>query len=126
MEAFTKEAGNGYDVVLDFLWGRPTELFFQTLVPKAAGFATHKTRFVEIGESAGSSISLPAEVIRTSGLEIMGAGNVSPQIVPEALNQIWTWISEGKLIIDIEKVPLKDVAQAWERKTEGQRIVIVP
>src|ERR1700722_5992615 len=42
-EAFIKEAGTGYDVVLDFLWGRPTELFLRTLVPKEAGFAVHKT-----------------------------------------------------------------------------------
>ena len=125
-EAFVNEAGKGYDIVLDFLWGRPTELLFQTLVPKVAGFATHKTRFVEIGESAGSSISLSAEVLRTSGLEISGGGNIPPEVVPEAMKQIWAWIGEGKLSIDIEKLSLKDIAEAWERKTDGKRIVIVP
>jgi NADPH:quinone reductase-like Zn-dependent oxidoreductase len=125
-EAFVKEAGKGYDVVLDFIWGHPTELFLRTLVPKAAGFATHKTRFVQIGESAGATISLPAEVLRTSGLEISGAGNIPPEVVPEAVKQIWTWIAENQLSIDIETVAMKDIAGAWNRETNGKRIVIIP
>ena len=28
-EAFVRETGDGYDVILDFLWGHPTELLFQ-------------------------------------------------------------------------------------------------
>jgi NADPH:quinone reductase-like Zn-dependent oxidoreductase len=31
--AFTQAAGDGYDVVLDFLWGHPTEILLRTLVP---------------------------------------------------------------------------------------------
>lgn len=73
-EAFTKEAGKGYDNILDFLWGHPTELLLETLVPKQAGFATHRTRFVQIGQSAGKNITLPAEALRTSGLELMSIG----------------------------------------------------
>ena len=121
-----REAGKGYDIVLDFLWGHPTELLLKTLVPKEAGFAKHKTRFVQIGEAAGSTISLSAETIRTSGLEITGAGNVPPEVLPEALKQVWEWVAAGRVSIDVEKVPLKDIAEAWDRKTEGKRIVITP
>jgi NADPH2:quinone reductase len=124
-EALIKEAGKGYDIVLDYLWGHPTELLFKTFVPKEAGFARHKTRFVQIGEAAGPTISLSAETIRTSGLEITG-GNVPPEAVREALKQVWEWLAAGKLSIDIETVPLKDIAEAWHRKTEGKRIVIIP
>jgi NADPH2:quinone reductase len=125
-EAFAKERGEGYDVILDFLWGHPTELLLKTLVPKEAGFAQRRIRFVQIGEAAGPAISLPAEAIRTSGVEITGAGNIPPEVVPEAMTQVWDWIKENKLCIDIERVPLKDIADAWERKTEGKRIVVVP
>src|SRR6185369_6801998 len=31
--AFKQEAGAGYDVILDFLWGHPTEILIQTLTP---------------------------------------------------------------------------------------------
>ena len=34
MDEFQKQAGDGYDVILDFLWGHPTELLIKTLVPR--------------------------------------------------------------------------------------------
>ena len=125
-EAFLREAGKGYDVVLDYLWGHPTELLLQVLTPKQAGFVNHNTRLVQIGEAAGPTITLPAEALRTSGVRLTGAGDVPGEAVPEATKQIWEWMKEGKLTMKIEQVPLKDVGEAWERKTEGERIVLVP
>jgi NADPH:quinone reductase-like Zn-dependent oxidoreductase len=125
-EAFLQDAGKGYNIILDFLWRHPTELLLRTLVPKEAGFATHRTRFIQIGEAAGSTVSLSAETLRTSGVEMTGAGNIPPEVVPEAMKQVWEWIKEHKLLIDIEEVPLKDITEAWQRKTERKRIVIVP
>ena len=124
--AFAKEAGKGYDIVLDFLWGTPTELLLRTLVPKEAGFAKHRTRFVQIGASAGATIALPAEALRTSGLEMTGAGNISPEVLTDATKQVWEWIQAQKLIVDVEKVPMKNIAAVWEQKTEGKRLVIIP
>ena len=43
-EAFAAETGGGYDVVLDFLWGRPTELLLKALVPNRIG-QSKPTRF---------------------------------------------------------------------------------
>jgi len=124
--AFLREAGKGYDIVLDYLWGRPTELLLQALVPKQAGFVTHKTSLVQIGAAAGPTITLPAEALRTSGVRLTGAGEVPGEAVPEATKQIWEWMKEGKLTMDIEQVALKDVGEAWLRKTGGERIVLVP
>jgi NADPH2:quinone reductase len=124
--AFLREAGQGYDIILDFLWGHPTELLLNTLIPKEAGFATHRTRFVQIGEAAGSHLSFPAQALRTSGVEMTGAGNIPPEVVPEAVQQVWEWMKEGTLHIEIEEVPLKDIAEAWQRNPPGKRIVIVP
>jgi len=124
--SFIQNAADGYDVVLDFLWGHPTELLLKTLVPKEAGFAIRRTRFVQIGESAGPVISLSAEMLRTSGLEMGGAGNIPPEVLLEAVRQGWEWTKESKVRVDVEKVSLRDIAEAWNRKTEGKRIVIVP
>jgi NADPH:quinone reductase-like Zn-dependent oxidoreductase len=125
-EALLQEAGQGYDIVLDFLWGHPTELLLRTLVPKEARLATHRTRLIQIGEAAGSTVSLSAEMLRTSGLEMTGVGNIPPEVVPEGMQQVWAWIQTRQLQIDIEEVPLLEIAEAWQRKTEGKRIVIVP
>jgi NADPH:quinone reductase-like Zn-dependent oxidoreductase len=124
--AFHQEAGKGYDLILDFLWGHPTEILLSTLVPEEAGFASHRTRFVQIGEAAGSMISLSADTLRTSGVEMTGAGNITPEVLSEALQQVWIWIQAHQLQIDIEEVPLRDVAEIWQRKTKGKRFVFVP
>lgn len=129
LEAFKREIStSGGQVVLDFLWGHPTELLIEALVPHDLSFAKRHVRLVQIGEMAGSTISLAAEALRTSGLEILGAGGgLTPEAVSEGTQQVWEWIKTGKLRADIEQVPLKDVESAWKRTDiHGKRIVIVP
>ena len=123
--AFARESGDGYDIILDFLWGHPTELLFRTLTPSTVGFAKRRTRYIQIGQAAGSAITFPAEALRTSGLELTGAGSIPMEVLPEAMEQVWAWMREKKLAIDVEKMHLRDIAQAWDRKTTGKRIVIV-
>jgi NADPH2:quinone reductase len=128
-DAFKREAGaSGYDIILDFLWGRPTELLIATLVPDTLGFAKGKIRLVQIGEKAGSHITLPANSLRTSGLTMIGAGaGLTPEAVAEGTNQVWDWIKTGKLHADIERVSLRDVERAWKRvDVHGKRLVIIP
>jgi NADPH:quinone reductase-like Zn-dependent oxidoreductase len=125
-DAFARESGEGYDVVLDFLWGHPTELLFRALTPSDVAFPTHKTCYVQIGQAAGPSITLFAEALRTSGIEIIGGSYVSPGVLREAMEQVWAWTRERKLTIDVEKMALREITEAWERKTAGKRIVIVP
>jgi NADPH:quinone reductase-like Zn-dependent oxidoreductase len=125
-EAFTKAAGKGFDIVLDFLWGNPAELLLKTLVPRQVGFATHRTRYIQIGQSAGEQITLPAETLRTSGLELMGIGKISPEVIGAGVQQVWQWIRENKLGIEIEKVSLNDISGGWLQQTKGKRIVVVP
>ena len=127
IEAFTEEGAAAYDVILDFLWGHPTELLLKAFIPKEAGFASRRVRLIHVGEAAGSTISLSGEALRTSGVEITGgAANIPSDAIPEAMRQVWTWIREEKLHIDIEKVPLRDIEKTWHRATHGKRIVIIP
>lgn len=42
VKAFKNEAGEGYDVIIDFLWGRPTELLIKTMVPEEIGYIGKK------------------------------------------------------------------------------------
>ncbi|MFD1676768.1 quinone oxidoreductase family protein [Alicyclobacillus fodiniaquatilis] len=127
VEQFRREAGKGFDVILDFLWGRVTELLIRSLVPQGLSFAQGRTRLVQIGEKAGSTISLLADALRTTGLEIMGAGaGLTPEAIPAGAAQVWDWIRAGKLRMDIEQVALQDVADVWERDDfHGKRVVIV-
>ena len=126
IEGLKKEAGEGYDVILDFLWGHPTELLIKTLVPNELKIPK-PVRLIQIGEKAGTTISLSADSMRTSGLEIRGgAAGITPEAMGEGTNQVWEWLKENKLQIDIEQVPLKEIESAWRRTDfQGKRIVIV-
>jgi len=127
-EAFTTEdAGNKFDVVMDFLWGHPAELLINTFIPKEAGFARRTIRYLQIGEKAGSPLSLPAAALRTSGLQLMGIGMIPMEILTEEMTRVWNWIGEDKFFMEIERVPLADIATAWQQDNlAGKRLVIIP
>jgi NADPH2:quinone reductase len=122
------EVGAGCDIILDFLWGHPTEVLIKTLVPHELAFARRRVRLVQIGEMAGSTISLSADALRTSGLEICGGGaGISAEAISTATDQVWDWIAQDRLHMAIEQVSLRDVEHAWQRTDlQGKRIVIIP
>ncbi|MEV0716886.1 zinc-binding dehydrogenase [Asanoa sp. NPDC050611] len=126
VRAFRENAGERYDVVLDYLWGRPTELLARALVPDS--FALPKpTRLVQIGESAGPDIRLTADALRTSGLEIYGAARNAATGMATAYQQVVEWVLTGALTIPIVTMPLRSIAEAWTRTDlRGRRLVIVP
>jgi len=125
--AFTEARQDGYDVVLDYLWGRPTEILLRTLVPESFAFPK-PTRIVQIGESAGATIGLTADSLRTSGVEIVGAAKgLDPATMGAVYQQIVDWTRAGQLTFDVERVPLHDVETAWQRTDlRGRRLVVEP
>src|SRR5712692_8559167 len=63
-EAFAREAGDSdFQIVIDYLWGRPVELFLAAITRKEFAVVTAETRLVQVGESAGPAISLSAAVL---------------------------------------------------------------
>jgi NADPH:quinone reductase-like Zn-dependent oxidoreductase len=129
-EAFIAEARHKhFDVIIDYLWGHPTEVLLNALTGHDLKAETSRTRLVEVGEVAGPTISLPAAALRASGLELYGGGggSISPKAIFEAFPQIWALAASGKLRVDTERVPLADVEAAWQRHdTPGRRLVITP
>ncbi len=127
-ENFIKASGeNGYDVVLDFLWGPPAEVLIDTFIPKEAGFAKQRIRYLQLGQKAGSHISITGSAFRTSGLEMMGIGKIANETLMEEIQTIWNWLKEDKLYMDIKRVLLKDISEAWQRtELAGKRLVITP
>jgi NADPH2:quinone reductase len=126
-QAYLDAKGDGYDIVLDYLWGRPTEILLRSLVPQSFAFAK-PTRLIQVGESAGGALVLAAESLRTSGVEIYGAAKgLSPETMHEVYGQIVTWAQSGELTFDVVKVPLSDIETAWQRTDlRGSRLVVVP
>lgn len=125
--AFGEARGEGYDVVLDFLWGRPTEILLRTLIPASFGFAK-PTRLVQVGESAGPDLAIAAASLRTSGVEICGAAKgLDAAVMAEVYGQVVRWAQDGTLTFDVTEVPLNDIEAAWRRPApRGRRLVVVP
>jgi NADPH:quinone reductase-like Zn-dependent oxidoreductase len=125
--AFSEAKGEGYDIVLDYLWGRPTEVLLRTLVPESFAFAK-PTRLIQVGESAGSTLTLSADSLRTSGVEIYGAAKgLNSAVIADVYGQIVQWARAGDLTFDLEKVPLSGIETAWQRTDlRGRRLVVVP
>jgi NADPH2:quinone reductase len=124
-EAFAAEAAFGIDVVIDYLWGRPTELLLEALARGFRASATRPTRLVEVGESAGKTINLPGATLRSIDLTLKGSGfgSASMKEIFAAIPTLFSMAAAGSLKIDVEPVPLSDVEAAWSRVEKGRRIV---
>jgi NADPH2:quinone reductase len=127
-EAFAREAGrSGFQVIIDYVWGPPVEALLAAIARKEFAVISSETRLVQVGESAGSTISLPAAVLRSTALTILGtAGIPDRNILVDALQRVMTYAATGDLVVDTVRVPLADVESAWQREQGGRRVVIVP
>jgi NADPH:quinone reductase-like Zn-dependent oxidoreductase len=127
-ETFAREAGDsGFQIVIDYLWGHPTEMFLAAITRKEFAFAKSETRLVQVGESAGPTISLPAAVLRSAALTILGTAGIPPRdILVDALQQVMARAATGELHVDTERVPLVEIENAWQRDQQGRRLVIIP
>ncbi len=119
------EIARGIDVVIDYLWGRPTELFLEAQQKGFRAEGTRAMRLVEVGESAGKTINLPGAQLRSVNLKLMGSGfgSISLEGVFGAIPELFKMAADGRFKIDVEPVPLAQVESAWTRVEKGRRIV---
>lgn len=124
-DAFAVTAAAGIDVVIDYLWGRPTELLLEALAKGFRPDSTRSTRLVEVGESAGKTIALPGATLRSIDLTLQGSGfgSVPLPTILAMIPTIFSLAARGELKVDVEPVPLSDVEMAWNRTEKGRRMV---
>lgn len=131
VEAF-RDAGP-FDVVVDYLWGPPVEALLRALTSghaDVAGGGERGIRLVAVGESAGPRVAMPSGVFRSSHLQLIGSGtgNFPPDARMRALvTEIFAHAVAGDLPIEVERVPLAEIAAAWPRAaTASRRLVLMP
>ncbi len=127
-EAFVREAGqSGFQVVIDYVWGQPAEAFLTAMTRKEFASIQSETRFVQVGESASPTITLPAAVLRSTALTMMGTAGIPPRdVLVEAFQRVMACAASGDLQLETERVPLTEVENAWQREQSGRRMVIIP
>lgn len=125
VEAFRRDGG--YDVVLDYVWGKPTEALLEALTRSDFEGGAGTTTIVQIGEGAGPAITLPAAALRSGGLTITGTGLPPFPLFLETFNRAMACAAEGTLRIETNPVPLAEVERAWAAgDRDGRRTVVVP
>src|SRR5690348_14474836 len=116
-----------FDVVLDYLWGRPTEALLKAIAGTEFAMGGSEMRLVEVGESAGPTINLSAAVLRSTALKILGTGGMPHwDALKEAFQQVMNHAASGKLRIETERVPLAEIESAWGREAHAYRLVVIP
>jgi len=121
--AFREAAGgDGPDYVFDALWGDPAAAAAQAAAPWA--------RFVNLGQSAGPTAELASGAVRGKNLTIHGhfAFGIPDAVFAEHYPRVVRHALAGEIRLDVERVQLEDVADAWRRQAAGEaaKLVLVP
>lgn len=127
--AFRAElAGSGIDVVLDYLWGQPAEHFFEAISQKGLSKSAPRVRYIQIGNSAGMTISLSASILRSSGLELLGSGfgSASFDQIRQAIASFFDVAVTHPFQFRTKAASLRDVEALWNSGEEGVRLVFQP
>ena len=117
-----------FDVVLDYVWGNPAENLLEAISPKGRGFAVSRIRFVQVGESAGPTIALPAATLRSGGLELIGSGfgSVSIEQIFAAVAEFLKEAEKEPFQIKTTAAPLSEIEALWNFEQPGARLVFQP
>lgn len=120
--------GDGVNVVLDYLWGPPAEAVLEAIAQKGLKKSTPRVRYVEIGESAGATVSLRGATLRSSGLELLGSGFGSASLsqLKTAIEEFFKAAAAEPFEFSIKTAPLRDVESQWDSREQGTRLVFQP
>lgn len=124
-EDFRDQAGaDGYHVVLDYLWGRPAQVLLDSL-PRTF-LARKEIRYLQLGSSAGTEVSVHANVLRRAGVTLGAGSPPSIEFIRGLHSAVMTHAAGGELRVETETVALADIGEAWRRESPGRRLVLVP
>ncbi len=116
-------AGDGVDVVLDYLWGPSAE---RILVAGAkAGKEAVPIRFVHVGSLTARTITLPSAALRGSAVSLMGSGigSVPKERIAASIGELMEVAAKQGFRIATRSVPLSQVAEVWSDSATVPRIV---
>ncbi|MFI9489862.1 zinc-binding alcohol dehydrogenase family protein [Promicromonospora sp. NPDC052451] len=115
------------DVVLDYVWGPPTELAMRAVL----GARTQHTRvldWVQIGGTGGDAITLSGHALRSNAFRILGSGfgAVDTEVMLREFTELVAAIAAGAMAVRPHPFPLDQVEAAWAHQdAPGERTVIL-
>ncbi|WP_260923036.1 zinc-binding alcohol dehydrogenase family protein [Novosphingobium sp. 9] len=120
---FSRHFQEGVDIVLDYLWGPSARA---ALVSAARHSPKSKpVRFIQIGAIAATDIVLPAAVLRSSTIELMGSGigSVGTDRLLASISEVFNAATARGWTVPLLPIPMTDVTRAWSTESR-ERIVL--
>jgi NADPH:quinone reductase-like Zn-dependent oxidoreductase len=116
-------AGDGIDVVLDYIWGPSAERVIAA--GAKAGRDAVPIRFVHIGSVSAPNITLPSAALRSSAITLMGSGigSISMDRFVRSIEELMHATVPGGFEIATRTFPLSEVEQVWARANSMPRTV---
>lgn len=122
------EFDRGIDVVLDFVWGDPASRALKAATGnRGSGKGEPRLRYVQLGTMAGDEVAIRGDMLRSTGLELIGSGIGSVAIADllAGAGELLFAASAAGFNTPFTSLPLHAVNQAWQDDSKT-RYVIVP
>jgi NADPH:quinone reductase-like Zn-dependent oxidoreductase len=106
--------GGSVDVVIDAVYG--------VAATAASRVLANGGRLVNLGGASGDEATFSSAVLRSRSAEILGYTNnsLTPEQRQDALTAVLRNAADGRIAVEHETVPLRDVAAAWQRQAAGR------
>jgi NADPH:quinone reductase-like Zn-dependent oxidoreductase len=107
----------GVNVVLDFVWGDPAARVLRAATKdRGARAGEPRLRYVQLGTLAGDEIPIRGDMLRSSGLELMGSGigSVAVKELVAGAGELLAAAPAGGFDAPFTTLPLRAVADAWK------------
>lgn len=113
-ERLRDAAEGGADVTIDPLWGAPALAAMQAAAP-------HGARHIQLGTAAGERLEFTATALRSHMIDLRGFAvfRCPIDVRRHAFRALTRHVANGDIAVDLEIVPLSDVATAWHRQLTG-------
>jgi NADPH:quinone reductase-like Zn-dependent oxidoreductase len=128
MAADVQKIAPDTDVVIDYLWGAPSERILPAVLAARSDPGKPLT-WVHIGAMGGAEASVPSVALRSHNLTILGSGQgaVSTAEFVAEISALIDEIAAGALTIDALPVPLSNVEAVWDSpESRAHRVVFQP
>jgi NADPH:quinone reductase-like Zn-dependent oxidoreductase len=122
------EFDQGIDVVLDFVWGEPASRVLRAATAdRGSRTGEPRLRYVQLGTMAGAEISIRGDMLRSSGLELMGSGvgSVAVADLIAGAGELLAAAPAAGFDTDFETLALGRIAEAWNGDPQ-RRYVMLP
>jgi NADPH:quinone reductase-like Zn-dependent oxidoreductase len=117
----------GVNVVLDFVWGEPAVRVLRAATQdRGARAGEPRLRVVQLGTVAGDEIPIRGDMLRSTGLELIGSGigSVSVKELLAGASELLAAAPGAGFRAPFESLPLSAVTDVWNEESDVRRLLL--